>query len=248
MVIKKIKSKKDIFYFAHRGANKLYPENSLESFQKAIELGCDGIEMDIQITKDDKLIVFHDCDIHVDGNQYFISELRYMEIIKIFESIKQPPPILFNNVIPIINQYPDIVFNIEIKSNKYNNLKCIKLLNQTIPDQTKYNQCIFSSFNFLFLLQLKLYLGKKIFIGMILGSNRMKNNPNGFLNKILIQLIRPDFLHPNADYLNLQLVDWAHQKNILVNSYTVNSKSNLDEISKFSIDGVFTDNHQLYFK
>ena len=39
--------------------------------------------MDIQITKDDKLIVFHDCDIHVDGNQYFISELRYMEIIKI---------------------------------------------------------------------------------------------------------------------------------------------------------------------
>ena len=83
---------------------------------------------------------------------------------------------------------------------------------------------------------------------MILGSNRMKNNPNGVLNKILIQLIRPDFLHPNADYLNLQLVDWAHQKNILVNSYTVNSKSNLDEISKFSIDGVFTDNHQLYFK
>ena len=39
MVIKKIKSKKDIFYFAHRGANKLYPENSLESFQKSIELG-----------------------------------------------------------------------------------------------------------------------------------------------------------------------------------------------------------------
>lgn len=248
MVIKKIKSKRKPFYFAHRGAKKIYSENTLEAFQKAIELGCDGIEMDVQITKDKKLIIFHDFNIHVDGKQYFISELSYMEIIKIFKSIQQTPPVLFNNIVPIINQHPDIVFNIEIKSNKYNNLKCIKLLNQTIPDKIKYNQCIFSSFNFLFLLQLKFYLGKKIFIGMILSSSRMKNSPNSFFNKILIQLIQPHFLHPNADHLNLELVDWAHKKNILVNSYTVNSKSKLDQICTFGIDGVFTDNHELYLK
>ena len=50
MVIKKIKSKKDIFYFAHRGAPLLKPENTIKSFEKAIELGCNGIEMDIQLT------------------------------------------------------------------------------------------------------------------------------------------------------------------------------------------------------
>jgi len=248
MVIKKIKSKTHPFYFAHRGAKQIYPENSLKAFQKAIELGCDGIEMDIQITKDKKIIIFHDFDIYLDDNQYLISDLTHIEIINMCKSTKTPKPTLFNDVIPLIHQNPDIIFNIEIKSNQYNNFKIIQLLNQMIADTTKYNQCIFSSFNLLFLLQIKFYLGKKIFIGMILGSNRMKKHPGGFLNKLLIKLIRPHFLHPNADYLNLKLVNWAHERNILVNSYTVNSKSKLDTMCGLGVDGVFTDNHELYLK
>ena len=60
MIIKKIKSKTEGFYFAHRGAQWLYHENTLIAFEKAIALGCDGVEMDIQITKDNKIIIFHD--------------------------------------------------------------------------------------------------------------------------------------------------------------------------------------------
>lgn len=45
---------------AHRGAAALWPENSLGAFEKAIEMGVDGIELDIQCLKDGTLIVYHD--------------------------------------------------------------------------------------------------------------------------------------------------------------------------------------------
>ena len=248
MVIKKIKSKTNTFYFAHRGAQKIYSENTLKSFQKAIELGCDGIEMDIQITKDEKIIIFHDFDIALGKNQHFISQLTYQEIISLCKAKKITPPDLFDSVIPLMSKNPDIIFNIEIKSQAYNNFKIINFLNHLLSEPLMQNQCIFSSVNPFCLIQLKAHIGKKVFIGIVLGSKRMKNNPNSILNKIIIKCINPQFLHPNANYLNLELVDWAHANNMLVSTYTVNSRVQLEEMKKLGVDGVFTDNHNFYLK
>lgn len=46
--------------FGHRGFAGQYPENTILSFQKAIESGADVLEMDVQLTTDNQLIVFHD--------------------------------------------------------------------------------------------------------------------------------------------------------------------------------------------
>ena len=46
--------------FGHRGYSGKYPENTLLAFQKAIEAGADGIELDVQFSKDGKLVVIHD--------------------------------------------------------------------------------------------------------------------------------------------------------------------------------------------
>lgn len=46
--------------WAHRGASGYAPENTLEAFQMAIDMGADGIELDIQLTKDDEIVVIHD--------------------------------------------------------------------------------------------------------------------------------------------------------------------------------------------
>ncbi len=45
---------------AHRGLHDKYPENTIESFHAAWELGCDMVEFDIQLSKDNIPIVFHD--------------------------------------------------------------------------------------------------------------------------------------------------------------------------------------------
>ena len=45
--------------FAHTGVTQFAPENTLEAFKKAAELGCEGIELDIQISGDNEIIVTH---------------------------------------------------------------------------------------------------------------------------------------------------------------------------------------------
>ena len=63
---------------AHRGASYLAPENTLSAFRKAMEIGADGVEMDVQQTRDKKLVIHHDfvIDWHTDmrGQIYDMTE------------------------------------------------------------------------------------------------------------------------------------------------------------------------------
>lgn len=45
---------------AHRGSRVLNPENTLLAFQNALEFGADVVETDVQLSKDGKLVIFHD--------------------------------------------------------------------------------------------------------------------------------------------------------------------------------------------
>lgn len=45
---------------AHRGYSRLYPENTMIAFEKAIDAGCNAIELDLQVSKDGELVIFHD--------------------------------------------------------------------------------------------------------------------------------------------------------------------------------------------
>ena len=46
--------------FAHRGYSERYPENTMLAFKKAYEAGADGIELDVQLTKEGTVVVIHD--------------------------------------------------------------------------------------------------------------------------------------------------------------------------------------------
>ena len=54
--------------WAHRGASYYTPENTLAAFEKAIKMGADGIELDVQMTKDGELVVVHDETINRTSN------------------------------------------------------------------------------------------------------------------------------------------------------------------------------------
>lgn len=46
--------------FAHRGASRAQPENTIAAFERAVEMGADGVELDVRRTADDQLVVHHD--------------------------------------------------------------------------------------------------------------------------------------------------------------------------------------------
>ena len=48
---------------AHRGFHRDYPENTMEAFKAALDLGVDGVEFDVQETRDGEFVIHHDADI-----------------------------------------------------------------------------------------------------------------------------------------------------------------------------------------
>jgi len=74
----------------HRGAKGIAPENSLSGFKKAVELGIDGVELDVHLAKNGKLVVIHDVDLKrltgfkIPIKQFTFEELKKYDISELF--------------------------------------------------------------------------------------------------------------------------------------------------------------------
>lgn len=108
---------------AHRGASSIAPENTLPAFKKAIEMGCDGIELDVHPSKDGYVMVIHDAilDRTTNGsgfvNNHTLAQLKTLDASKPFlrQFLGTKIPTLeevFNLVIPT-----NIKVTIELKGN-----------------------------------------------------------------------------------------------------------------------------------
>ncbi len=76
-----------VYVIAHRGAHNGIPENSLAAYQKAIDLGCDYVEIDVRTTKDGKFVSVHNSKIdgYVNGltgnvKDFTLAELKTLDI------------------------------------------------------------------------------------------------------------------------------------------------------------------------
>jgi glycerophosphoryl diester phosphodiesterase len=76
------KAKHGTYVIAHRGAHIGIPENSLPAYQKAIDLGCDFVEIDVRTTKDGKFVSVHNSSIdgYVDGTKGLVKNLTLAEL------------------------------------------------------------------------------------------------------------------------------------------------------------------------
>jgi len=79
----------------HRGARAYEPENTLRSFQRAIELGVDAVELDVRKTKDNELVVIHNADVNktTDGTGS-VNELTLDEIKRLVTEKGEKVPTL----------------------------------------------------------------------------------------------------------------------------------------------------------
>ncbi len=72
------------FIIAHRGASALAPENTFAAFRRAIDCGAEGLEFDVQLSKDDVPMVIHDFDLkRLGGRADFVKDLTAEELQKI---------------------------------------------------------------------------------------------------------------------------------------------------------------------
>lgn len=70
--------------FAHRGASDARLENTLPAFLHALERGADGVELDVQLSRDGEVVVFHDADLlRLAGRHEWVSQLSWDELSQV---------------------------------------------------------------------------------------------------------------------------------------------------------------------
>lgn len=137
--------------FAHRGLSYQAPENTKASIYKAGFRGCAGIEVDIQVTSDGKIILMHDLTVDrtTDGTGT-VNELTstYIDTLTIDDGLTTPYPTqtvpYLEDVLNICNRF-NMIPMLELKGT-WNNTHYTTLINM-LKNYRLINKCIVISFN-----------------------------------------------------------------------------------------------------
>lgn len=138
--------------FAHRGASAYAPENTLEAFAMAIEQGADGIELDVQLTRDNELVVLHDemIDRTSDGSgavkDYSLEELRHFSFHNQMEAYRGVKIPTLQEVLELVKP-GTMEVNIELKTGIYWYPGIEEKTLQAVEQAGMEDRVIYSSFN-----------------------------------------------------------------------------------------------------
>ena len=216
---------------AHRGAKGYEPENTLKSFQKALDLKADGIELDVHLSSDGHIIVIHDetIDRTTNGkglvNTFSLSELKAFLIDGEYQ-------------IPTLNEVFDLVdkkclINIELKGLGTAS-KVVALIEEYIAEKNwNYEDFIVSSFDW-DLLQETSNLNSNILIGVLTEEDLAK--ALAFAEVIKARAINPDY-----QLLNAENVKQIQEKGLLVLPWTVDEEEDIQKIKSYNVDGIISD-------
>jgi len=136
---------------AHRGASGDYPENTMLAFEKAIEQGCDGFEMDVHLSADGELVVIHDDTLErtTDGAGDVHSH-KFADLRKLHSGIHKG---VCGQKIPHLREVLDLVqengltLNIEIKNDTRYYPKIEEKVIGLVHDYNLADTVFLSSFN-----------------------------------------------------------------------------------------------------
>lgn len=226
---------------AHRGAKAFAPENTMASFQLAVESKADGVEFDIKLTKDGEIIIIHDLTVDRTTNgkgrvkDFSLEELKKLDAGKFFSDkfIGEPIPLLSD----VLKNLPShFIINIEITN--YGSLfdglalRAVKLVKDLGLDK----QVIFSSF-FPTNLAITKKTAPEIPVAILANAGF-----SGWLSRSnLMSGISPQYVHPYLSDVNKNYVDRQHDMGRKVNVWTVNDPGEIERLANIKVDGIITD-------
>jgi glycerophosphoryl diester phosphodiesterase len=219
-----------ILEIAHRGYSEFYKDNTIEAFLKAILHNFDMIELDIQLTKDEKIIIYHDTYIKNTNNSYFIIDLTYEEI----KSIDSKIPLLedlFN--ILIKNKNNNFPLYLDIKGTKRIVPHLINLI-KSIKKKYNMKKVYIGSFNIL-IIELLYKSNKNLNYGII--SETMFTSD---ITKLLIYKYNLKFFSFHWSVLQHDEIKFLKDNKVLVFSYTNKFDIILEKMKQYNLDGIVT--------
>ena len=233
---------RNFIFIGHRGT-RIFDENTIFAFKKALKSGAEYIEFDVRKTKDNKLIIIHDATLErTTTGSRLIKNLTYDEISKYKTKRNGGKIPLLLDVLEIFKG--QIKFMIELKGESTR-----KQIMDIINERDLIEQCIFSGRNLNDILLIKkeypkskicynITKGKSITLSEFLKLGSQKE-------KITYDF---DFISLRSSLVSSKFIDICHKNNILTLSWDFLNYSNpLDKIKiliKKGIDGILFDNYQ----
>lgn len=222
--------------FAHRGFSGKYPENTMLAFSKAVEIGVDGIELDVHLTKDNVLVIIHDEDIKrtCDG-EGLVRDFTYEELKK-FDASATFRGVYGFNGIPTLREYFDlvkdtpIITNIELKTGIFEYPTIEKRVIDMIAEYGLEEKIILSSFNHYTVKRCEEinpdikrgFLSESWIIGY--GKYTIENGAS--------------CIHPIHCFLSEETVKEAHDAGCEINTWTVNEYEDIKRLSALGVDAL----------
>ena len=234
----RIEEKMKTKVWAHRGASDYAPENTLEAFALAVKQGADGVELDVQMTKDGKLVVAHDetVDRVSDGKgrivDYTLAELKEF----CFNKTRPEYP---NVRIPTLKEAYELLeptgltVNVELKTGIviYQGIEEAAL--RMAKKMGMEERVIYSSFYHKSLVQL-MRMEPKVKTG-ILYSDGWMDVPQ-YAEKLGATAIHPALYHLQSEKLLVQ----ARKRDLPVHVWTVNQKEHMEQLAKMKVSAIIT--------
>ena len=229
---------------AHRGDVTNAPENTIPAFENALALGADGIELDVRLTKDDRLVVFHDRLLgrtaagsgpvnhytqdeirDLDGGSWFAPEFkdqRAPTLDEVFESL------------PV-----DFLINVEMKTI----MKGMRLIAHRVAEvvrrHARWDSTLIASFNPISLWELR-----RIDPRIVRGYIWSRSHPFPIRSRCFSPLVQANWYDPANDSYNPKLHRKFHSRGARVLAWDLDFDQDLEQMAAARLDGIVTDSLQ----
>lgn len=224
--------------WAHRGASGHAPENTLPAFELASLLGADGIELDVQLSKDGIPVVIHDerIDRVSDGagwvKDYTLEELRKFNVNKNFPAYGRVAIPTLSEVYNLVKD-TGLTVNLELKNSRIFYEKLEEKVIKLAEEKGIGDRIIYSSFNHYSMLKIK-QLKPEAKVAFLYSDGIL--DIAEYADKYHAYAVHPSC--KNLDYPNV--VNTCHNKNIRVHVWTVNEQADFDRMRELGADAVIT--------
>jgi glycerophosphoryl diester phosphodiesterase len=245
----------------HRGARAIFPENTLKAFAYALDVGVTTLEMDMQVTKDDKIVISHEAFLTpercLDSAGHALRESTAIRSLTLKQVQSYDCGSLPNPRFPVAQQLPTLepVF-VMVEQSQLANAKTVQFNIETkivpghpelSPSPEKFvdlflpivrahhllSRTILESFD-----HRTLVIAKRKEPGLRIAALIAENLPNLVLlaKDLKVEIISPDF-----EWIDAQVVSDLHRAGVQVIPWTVNEAKDWKALLAMKVDGIITD-------
>ena len=221
--------------WAHRGSSTKYIENTMQAFEAAIVDHADGIELDVQRTKDGQLVVYHDERLkRLTGVDQFLWQLTWAELEELdLHSLNDDAKIpLLKDVLERMKA-TDLIVNIELKNslNFYPGME--EEVIHLVREMGMLDQVIFSSFNHESIQRMAQLVGPD---RCAILTTDIHFNPWAYACEVGVSV-----LHPMVNSLQQAgYVEESHRQGFKVNVWTADEEVHIYAALLLGVDAIMT--------